>query len=343
MHDPITELRELAREVRQYQQERGWSDNELVRQISHIGSSKPFKRILNEKDDLTDGMNVERQLENYRAARVLIEQLRGKDALAEPEYPDFSNIVTSKIAIHRALAEHSIARLVIIQGPTGTGKDAVLKHCLNEWSNIAVSVEADEHWRHSAVVPPRAILTEIAVRRDVDGGEFKLPFSPWDQQQELYRRLNKRKLVLFINEAHHMGPRALNDVKGIISNTPTVVVMLCIPALLRRLEMNSHEEVIQLTGNRLQERVTLTNPPSDEVLTLLKRRGVKFDSAAAQNTIARMVTERAPMFGNWRFVSLVARELVAASDRQPVTDDVGVKAINAVEARRIGKQRGGAL
>src|SRR5580704_8818489 len=116
---PISHLRSLAKECHTYQLERSLTDASFCRKISHVGSTKTYKRILDDTDDLEE-LNIDKQIRNYEAAVSYISTLRATDRPAEPEYEDFSNIVDSLAAIARALQEESIARFVLIEGENGT-------------------------------------------------------------------------------------------------------------------------------------------------------------------------------------------------------------------------------
>lgn len=338
MTDTIQNLRALAREVRNYQLERDWSDSKLCKEIAHVGSSKTYKRILDDTDDLSE-LNVESQLRNYQAAVETIKALRTKDRPAEPEYDDFSNILNSYTAVGRALLEDEdcVARLVIIEGATGTGKDSVRKYLQKSWPKITVAVEATELWRDSLAVPARAIYSELSIVKQADRNTKETPKPPRYPAEivaEVIAALKERKLALIINEAHHMGPRTLNMIKTLLNQTPTVIVMECIPTLLTRLLSGSYEEAIQLTGNRLCERVYLSSPPPDEILMMLERRGVKFADPETRNAAAKTLAGEAPNFGNWRYVSQVCRKLYEATRKSPVTMGTLTRAIADVRAMR---------
>jgi hypothetical protein len=123
-------------------------------------------------------------------------------------------------------------------------------------------------------------------------------------------------------------------VKTLINQTPSVVVLECIPALLTRLLGGNYEEAVQLTGNRLAERVYLAPPSADEILLMLERRGVKFDNETSRNNAARDLAEVSPQYGNWRFVSQVTRKLYEGTKRAPVTPANVGKAIAEVKNMR---------
>jgi hypothetical protein len=339
--DQLTELRALAQQVRAYQIDRGWSDADLLRKVSHIGSAKPYRRILNERDDLADGMDIDAMLQRFREAIILIDSLRSTDGAVELEYPTFRNITNSKRAIHRALQETGIRRLVVIQGESGTGKDAVMRHCVSNWSNVAFALHATESWRHSVDAPYRALLATVGVNRENKGEEFQVSQRPFINEQEIIRRLNARRYVLFFNETHHMGPRGINMLKDIITLTETVVVILTVPTLIRRIEREYYEEARQLFGNRLKERVTLETPAADEIHHLLKDRGAKFADVKSLNLALAQLVEMAPEYGNWSFVVEVARELVKSSAVAPLAEKEVARCLTIIRNRKIGRSKGG--
>jgi len=230
-----------------------------------------------------------------------------------------------------------VARLVIIEGNTATGKDAVRRHLLKKFPNSAVAVEAAETWRDSLAVPARAIYAALSIVQQADkatGQTPKAPRYPSDIIAEVIAALKARKIILIINEAHHLGPRGLNMVKTLINQTPSVIVLECIPALLTRLLGGNYEEAVQLTGNRLAERVYLASPSAEEILLMLDRRGVKFDSDPTRDNAARDLAEASPQYGNWRFVGQVTRKLYEATKKNPVTAGDVSRAIAAVKSMR---------
>ena len=328
----ITKLRALAGEVRNYQLERGWSDARLCKEIASIGSSKTYKRVLDPADDLDD-LSLENQLRNFTSAVATIEDKRKTDRSPEPEYPAFTNCKTAEMAVRRARLEDEecVARLVIIDGQTGTGKDAVRRHLLQKFPNDTVALEANDLWKSSPTTGHLAVYQALKIIKQQDQ---KIPRTPRELLAEIITELRERKLTLIINEAHHMGLPGLNMVKTIINATPTTVVLEWIPVGGTRLLGSNYEEAIQLTGNRLCERVVLPTPPSDEILHLFDDQGVKFENLEVRNSAAKLLEAAAPDYGNWRFVIQVKRKLQEQSKRGPVTQAGIHKALTEVKAMR---------
>lgn len=335
--DKLIRLRELARDAQNYQIERGLSDAKFCAEVAGLGSTKTYKRILDEGDPLEE-LNLDTQLRNYEGAVEFIRSLRTKDRLAEPEYEDFQNILSARAAVQRAMVEDTIARFVVIEGETGTGKDAVKNALMKRWPKAVVAIEADELWRESLAVATKGIFNALEIRRKDEAGPSPMPKYPAERLEVICEALGERKLILYFNEAHHFGPRMLNIAKTMINRTKVVIVMACIPGLLQRLMKDSYQEAIQLFGNRLCERVYLPTPPPTEIGMLLEKRGVKFADAEARNEAITTLAAESPALGNWRFVGLVARELVAATRKAPVTTAKFLEAKNTVKNRRIARQ-----
>jgi len=312
--DNISLLRQLAAEVQTYQVERGLSDKKLFEKLADIGSTKTYKRILDPADAL-DELDVAGWVKKYTSAVEYIGQLRQVEKAAEPIYEDFSNITECKAAIMRAMLEDSVARIVIIPGQTSTGKDAVKDIILAKWPAKVIAVEADEFWRDSLGAPTLALYKGVVAMKS---GDAKIPILPMERAYAMIDELKKTKKILVINEAHHMGLRAINLCKTIINQTPTVIVLLCEPTLMTRLLCSSWSETSQITGNRLFETVSLPTPPADEILLLMDRRGVKFSDLSVRNQAGAELAKEAPVFGNWRFVIQVSRKLLQSGKNKPI-------------------------
>jgi DNA transposition AAA+ family ATPase len=339
--DKVTRLRYLAGEIRNYQLERDWSDSKLVREIAHLGSTKTFKRILNAEDDLAE-LNLDNQLNALENAAELIATRRAKDLPPEPEYDDFRNIISVRQAVAAAMQEESIARFICVEGQNGTGKDAAIHALAKIWPKPTAFVEAHDLWRDSLAIPLADIINCLSVRRqDQESGEpFRMPHLPAQRLEIVLEELGKRKVILLINEAHSMGPRGLNLVRTIISRTPCIPVLFCIPVLLSRLIKVGYEEAAQLFGNRLCRRVRLESPAVDEILLMMKRRHVTFADAHTAAMCAERVASEAPKYGNWRFVTKVTRRAFTTAAGKPVVLEKFTEAIMDVKSQSWSQQGG---
>jgi DNA transposition AAA+ family ATPase len=339
----LSRLRSFARDALIYQTERGWSDSVICREIANLGSTKTYKRILDVKDDL-EGLKIDRQLSHYEAAAEVIRHLRDRDKLAEPEYENFSNITESEAAVIEAMGEDTIARFVCIEGESGTGKDAVKNHLLKIYKNAIVSLNADSFWETNLASPTADIYQALNIRRrDDDGPSEPMPRDARARWQLIAEELRARKLTLIINEGHHCGRKALDLIKMIINETPTVVVLFCIPELLRKILRSEFATANQLFTNRLCRRLQLKTPIPEEISEMMSNRGVKWVNAAHENDASKALAKDAPGLGNWRFIVLVTRTLAAASRKAPLDLAKFETLRDEVQKRRVVKQQVGRL
>ena len=325
--EQITHLRELALQVRDFQTERGLSDQRLYAELPDIGSTKTYKKILDEADELEE-LNLKNQVANYERAIAEIKDIRAKATPTEVEYPDFSNIIIGQAAVARALREQTIARYVSIEGENGTGKDAVLNSLVVRWPKLTTVVEATERWRFSNATPARDLLLALGVT--------SIPHMPEARWEIVEKMLQESKRVLVINEAHHMGCHMLNNIKTLINktkdNSRLVIVGMCVPKLIRDLETKQMETARQLFENRLCARVELPAPSASEIGMLMERRGVSFAAPEDRKVVTTEIAADAPGMGNWRYVSLVTRE---ARDSKATNYKDIRSAMERVKSRRI--------
>lgn len=328
-----TKLTEIALQIRDWQLAREIPDSQLCKRFSPLGSTKTFKRIL--AGDL-DELNVERQLHNYEQARALIESATAKEKIEEKDFPDLTHVDAARLAVTDALEEQGNNRLVIVEGNSGTGKTTI-KRCLEErWPTMAIGVEADETWKESIINFLGALLRAVGYRErhGARDNEITLPNSAEARKLKLLDILKRRKRVLIIDEAHHLGVKTLNMVKTLINDSPTVIVFLAIPTLLRRLETTAYEEARQLTRNRLCERVHINGPCQDDTLKFLARRKVDFIDKKIAHACVEKLIEMAPQYGNWAFVNLVTRRARRAATKGPLDEEQFVEALTSVQRTR---------
>lgn len=310
----ISELRRIAQEIENRRLTLGLSKNVLCQKFGQLGSTKTFGRMLDAKDALEE-LNLDRQLENYQAA---LELVLGYDE--DPEelkiYSDFGFVRRGLNAVSDALQETDITRFVLVTAGSGGGKSAFLDLLQSEkkTASITYRVEATEAWRSKISDLLGALLMEVGMfdrsteeeraRRDPSK---ELPQSSDARLRKLIERLDSRRVILAIDEGHHIGAEGYNIVKTIINQTRAVVVMTAIPEIIARINKKSHSEAQQLFTNRLSEHVRLGTPEAGDVLEFLKRRGIKFATAKDASAIADKISKEADSYGLWKYVKRCAR------------------------------------
>lgn len=285
------ELRDLGQKIRTWQTARELSDTAMVKRFGGLGSTKTYTRVFH--GDLTE-LDLDRQLANYRAVWALLESVEGDEERSEPLYDDLSPVVQLKRGVFDVFRQTGNQRFLLMEGDTGLGKSKARHLLIEKYGQRLLWVEATEVWNDSPGAFLAAVLSALGVR--------ELPQMAVERFNRVIARLNETRVCLIVDELHHAGPRILNTIKTILNQSPGEVVGLAMPTLWRRIEREAYEEVRQLTGNRLAERIKLSLRESD-VAKIITRRVPGASDTAKEAT--RLLMDRAPRYGNLAFVSAV--------------------------------------
>lgn len=310
-----TELRSLAQRIEQFQLEQKWSDTRLLREVPQIGSSKPYRNILRGK---LDELSIDAQLTKYRAALKRVEALRTRTKRPEPEYRTFQNVTESLSAVEAALLENSLRRFVAIVGESGTGKSTVRRFITGQHKEITIAFEAHDHWGGSLRCIANAAVAAFNTARK---GKVQChPQIPTITVENLIGGIESQRLILLVDEAHHLGPRGINMLKSLINACPNLVVVAeFIPSLLKQLTRNNFEECRQLFLNRMCEIVELPSPPAAEIRQLLENREVRLPEKCDEWMESLAVEARS--FGNWAFINQFCNAVPIAEKRLMNAED----------------------
>jgi hypothetical protein len=294
------ELRELGQKIRAWQTERGLSDTAMVKRFGGLGSTKTYTRV--HAGDLAE-LDLDRQLANYRAVWALLESVEGGDERGEELYDDLSPVVQLKRAVFDVFRQTGNARFVLMEGDTGLGKSKARGLLIEKYGQRLLWVEATEVWNDSPGAFLAAVMVALGIR--------EVPQMAVERLNRVLARLNETRVCLIVDELHHAGPRILNTLKTILNQSPGEVVGLAMPTLWRRIEREAYEEVRQLTGNRLAERIKLALRESD-VAKLITRRVPEASDTVKEAT--RLLMDRAPRYGNLAFVSAVCSRVAELAE-----------------------------
>ena len=300
------ELKGIALQIRDYQTAHDLTDTALLKKFNGLGSTKTFGRIC--AGDFED-LDAERWLTEYRQVQALLDALNGTETEEEPLYEDLTTCVRVRCAVTDAMKERGNARLVVIQGGSGSGKTYSIRALVNRFGSKIVLCEADETWKESVQNALGALLLVFGIKEPPLATELRL--------KKLLEILNAKDCVLVIDEAHHLGPKPLNLIKTILNRTMTIVVLSAMDTLFRRLELNSFEEARQLTQNRLCERVTLGVLESRDVEAFLSNR-LTWESGELKRAVASTLGAARDK-GQFAFVKAAVREARRKYGKDPLT------------------------
>lgn len=314
----INELVELALKIRDWQESQKLSDAEMIRRYRGLGSDKTYRRI-RERD--LDELDIEKQLASYRAVWALIESTNARTQNDEELFEDFTAVVHIRRAFTEIVDERSIRRVVLVEADSGLGKSTAITLLQRKYGQKILSIEPADVWSDNPNALYGAILEALGVK--------ELPVSGVGRLDMCLRRLNQSRIVLAIDEAHDLGPRCLDSCKTLINKTPIVIMLFAWPTLWARLVRSSYQEVKQLMGNRLSERIKVGELRESDVKKLLSRR-VK----AEHTDSAKAVLEVAKLNGNLSFVAAVCERLTEQEIEGPVSHEHVLAALQAELARR---------
>lgn len=301
------ELVGLASRIRSWQEARKLSDNELLRRMPGLGSTKTYTRAL--KGDVAE-LDLDRWVTEYRAVLALIESLAGRERGEEQLFEDISAVAHLRRAIVEVLEEKSLRRVILLEGDSGLGKSSALTLVQRKYGQRILVVEATHVWGDNPNSLLGAILDELGVRDQPVARDAKF--------RMVLNKLRDRRVTIALDESHHLGPACLDTLKTLINQTSIEVLLIALPTLWRRLERAAYEETRQLLGNRLAERIKLAGLGEADVRKLLKRR-VGIEDPKAATIVHKEATSR----GNLSFVSAVCARLAAAErDGAPTLEDV---------------------
>jgi len=318
------ELVGLAKQIRHWQEGREYSDNELLRRLPGLGSTKTFTRIL--RGDLAE-LDVPRWASDYRAVWAVIESLTGRERGDIELYEDISTVIALRRGLADILECRSLRRVILVEGDSGLGKSSALTCMQRKWGQRLLVIEATVLWHDNPNALMGAILDALGVRDQPISREARL--------RMVVQRLRQARTALAIDEAHHMGPNCLNACKTLVNQTPGEIILPALPTLWRRLERGAYEEVKQLLGNRLGERIKLGKLREADVRKLLARRIGHDDprsTAAVLKEAVRLGEEGKP-HGNLSFVDAVCERVVEKGEKT-ITHELVLAAIAAELARR---------
>jgi hypothetical protein len=314
------ELRDLARQIEEWQNAKRLTDAAMLRKFSGLGSSKTYRNI---RDGKLDELDLEKQLTNYRAVWALIESLGDEKNRTEDLYDNLSGVLQLKRVLFETMRETSPARFILVLGDTGMGKSSARALLSQHYGPRLLTVEASEAWGNSPMGLLGAILKAF--------GQKNAAVAQVDRLNQVIERLNQSRVCLFIEEGHHMRPSTLNTVKTLINQTPGEFAVLAKETLWKRLELSAYEDAKQLTGNRLAERIRLELREKDVEKILTRRLGIEGETL---KVAVRGCMQHAPRHGNLAFVREVIARLTDDPDASTPTGEQIVAAIAAEVSSR---------
>lgn len=272
------------------------SDAAMIKRFPALGSSKTYSWI---RRGQFDGFNVANQSENYQAVLSQIEEIGAGDE-REEVYDDFANAVAVSSSVIRLMQQTGEDRLLILEGPTGSGKTTVKKLMVAKFPGKIVAVDANVAWS-SVTSALMEICQALGDKRD------ELRQNKGNLKHRATELLNRSNVILWIDESHHMTGDVLNLLKTFMNESDSAFVIAGIDTLWAKLTARYFEEAKQLLQNRLFQRIRLAAPTKRESQEFLSRRCPALNGAAGE--AAAKVAGFARDYGRYAFLRNLAKRI----------------------------------
>lgn len=208
-------------------------------------------------------------------------------------------------------------RVVVLLGPTGSGKSAIGRHMAAKLG--AVHVEGRQSWQSSYKAFCRAVAA--AAKSPVTARDIDECYA----ETAMLEALGQRAGTLYIDEANTMGPFTANGIKLIANQTLHTVVIAAIPEMWDQFCSRSTNEVKQVL-NRTQAVIRFDRVTEAEAKIFMAGCGLPDADLPAA---CRAVCEAANEAGAYKLVRRAAAWL--RDQDEPAIADVE-KAIRLVRA-----------
>lgn len=317
------ELRSLGARIREWQTAKNISDAELCRKFGELGSTKTYKKIL---DNQLEELDLEKQLNNYRTAWALMES----DSIAEREEDDIERDLYATVVLNRVFLEtrreKGLARCIFLIGPSGSGKTSAQDYLRGVHGPRILSIRAVVAWSDSPMAMMAAILTRLGVKNaaQIQGERFN----------QTVEKLKETRRAVFIEDAHHLGPRCLALIISLIDETPGEFLLAAVDSLWAKIQTRAYQEIEQLRVNRLAEKITLGREVRDKDVEKLITRRLQWADDREWKKVLPLLVEKANTYGRLAFVREVIKRADDKADTQAVTAEIFAAAITEEIASR---------
>lgn len=318
----IERVVDAARWIYAWQSQKGLKDAQMIRQFPGLGSARTFRDL---RGECVDGYDLERWSSELGMIRSEIELQEQQDK-DEVVFDDLSTVVNLRRAVLDAMATNGSNRVVIAQGGSGEGKSFALKALRRMYGSRIIAVQALDVWNDK----PMQLLASILQQRGVENP----PRSPMGCFTAVVKELKRSRVMVAVDEGHHMGPHCINTIKALVNDTPGEFLLLAMGTLWDRLETSSYMEAAQISKNRLSERIVFKLDLKD-VARYIRHRfsGISKDELGS---MALLVKQAADDNGNLSFVRDVCTKAESMmGDERVVGRDTMVEAVAAITAKRI--------
>lgn len=191
--------------------------------------------------------------------------------------------VNQAITACRTAVKQLRDRLVVVLMPSGGGKTSIVPLLRLEFPEGVVTCEATETWRDSYLAALMGIAEELKL--EVKGTSARVV------ESAVLNELKERPRKLVIDEAHYLGQPTLNLVKAILNKTMTIVILLAIPELWKRISAKASPELAQLRA-RTCSRIEAKDMDTADAAMFLAARILRWEEMPPEARVEAIATVR---------------------------------------------------
>lgn len=305
------ELIDLARAIQAWQNDQSpkLSNEAMLKRYPGLGSVKTYTKLITGDASRLDMEGA--WLRDYREVKAMTDVA----ALGKGDDPIYSDLAPAKeVAAHiKALWEgRGNDRILIIQAGTGGGKTKALEcaHALIHGSRL---ITADVMWNLSTSAMIGDLCIGLGGVLDKDREDFDKRTSCAYRSALLKRIIGSKRMLVFIDEAHHLSADGIDFLKGLNNAFKNLYIVLAgMDTLWNRLTSDRWQQAKQLIYNRGMATIHLDPPDAKDATTFLQRRlpGRTLDLGDA---LKELVAE-ARQFGAYAFLRRVSKKLLKGTE-----------------------------
>lgn len=316
------ELSDVVTRIRAWQEGRSprISDEQMLRDFPGLGSTKTYRRL---RDRDFDGLILDRHLVNYKGVWLQISERTGCNG-REEIYPDLTPTFEACCGAALLIPQYGRERLMLLEGETGSGKTMALLAVALRYPGQCAMIEAKSSWTSmNAMVCD--MLVGLGIFSDPnDDPDSRMPISFGSKLGALIAHLKAKRMVLLIDEGHHMCAEGLNVIKSVLNATDSVIIVACIPTLWSKLAAKAWAEAAQLVYNRLFRRIRLTPPEQEDAEMFLTRRVPALKESDEWRAALASICKAARAYGSYSFLRRLSIRLVQCKAITPavILDEV---------------------
>lgn len=240
---------------------------------------------------------------NVRAGLQLRAERDAVRAIA-PEAPGFTNTPSSREFLEIFAHAQHLPDFGVITGAAGIGKTTAACHYTRTTAGVWMIVASP------SVIGPRALLDEFARAMDI-----RDRLAPHNLHHSIVQRLRGTNALLIVDEAQHLQPQALDELRGLHDQAGLGVVLLGNEVVLGKIDGGMRKPEYAQLYSRVGRRLTRKAVRAGDAEALLNASDI--DAEDVRNMLTAIARRPGALRGMVKTLRLA--QLVAAKANVPLS------------------------